>query len=60
MHAIDYTIARKKECPEWRGEDSAGGGRPRELAEDERKQLVKLVFKERGKAKVTIFDRKKL
>ena len=54
LHAIDEVIAKKKENPEWEGTESAAGGRPRELSEKETKALVDLVFKERGKARVTI------
>jgi len=61
LHTVDDVIAKKIANPEWRGEDSGAGGRPRELTKKEAKQLVDLVFAERGKAKVTIsYCKKKL
>ena len=54
LKAVDETIAHKTEDPEWRGEDSAAGGRPQELSAGDKKDLVRLVFRERAKAVVTI------
>ena len=54
LHAIDEVIAKKTSDPTWMGEDSTGGGRPRALSESEANELVQLVFRERGKARVTI------
>ena len=51
--AVDDVIAKKKEKPEWRGEE-IHGGRPKILSEDQQQQLVDLVFAERGRAKVTV------
>ena len=54
LHTLDDVIAKKKKQPEWRGEDSVAGGRPHELSAEEQKNLVSLVFRERGSARVTI------
>ena len=54
IKAIDATITRKKEDPEWRGEDSAAGGRPSLLSAADTKALTRLVFRARAKAVVTI------
>ena len=51
--AVDDVIAKKRDKPEWHGED-AHGGRRKTLTEDQQKQLVDLVFAERGRAKVTV------
>ena len=45
MHAVE---------PNWEGKDSEAGGRPRALTAKQAKELVDLVFVERGTAKVTI------
>ena len=61
LAAIDKTIARKAADPEWQGEESQAGGRPSALSDTEKKALVALVFKMRGKAVVTVpFCRRKL
>ena len=61
LDGIDKIIAHKRENPEWMGEESRAGGRPSGLTEEEKKELVKLVFRERGKAVVTVpYCRKKL
>ena len=55
LNAIDRVIAKAKANPDWRGvQRDRGGGRPRQLSDAQLKQLVDLVFKERGKARVTI------
>ena len=51
--AIDDVIKRKKENPEWKGEGSDLVGRPSLLTDKQREKVVRLVFKERGAAKVT-------
>ena len=51
---IDSVIAEQKANPEWRGEAREKGGRPQKLDAKLKKQLVDLVFKFRGKAKVTL------
>jgi hypothetical protein len=61
LHTLDDVIAKTSADPQWRGEDSSAGGRPHELDKKERKQVVDLVFRERGRAKVTIaYCKKKL
>ena len=60
VKAIDETIAKKKADPDWEGQVHHPG-RPHELSEDEKKQVVALVFKDRGQKKRTIpFCKKKL
>jgi transposase len=60
LHAIDDVVAKKTADPKWEGE-TTHTGRPRELNVKEEKALVKLVFKMRGKTKVTIpYCQKKL
>ena len=54
IRAVDAVLARHRAEPLWKGEDSTAGGRPPVLTAPERKQLLKLVFAERGKAKVTV------
>ena len=51
--AVDDVIAKKKEKPEWLGEDTHGGRR-KILSGDQQKRLLDLVFAERGRAKVTV------
>ena len=51
--AIDDVIAKKKEHPEWHGEEEHSG-RPKSLSAAQQKQLVDLVFAERGRSKVTV------
>ena len=53
LRAVEATLAKARDDPDWRGTDTAAGGRPRELSVDGEKQLVDLVFAERGQAKVT-------
>ena len=60
IRAVTGVIARKKEEPQWRGEEEHSG-RPRTLTDEQQQQVVDLVFAERGKAKVTVsFCKKKL
>ena len=60
LRAVGDILARKREHPEWRGEDTHSG-RPKILTDAQREQLVDLVFAERGKAKVTVkFCKKRL
>ena len=60
LHAIDDVVAKRTEDPKWEGE-VVHTGRPRELTQQEEKTLVRLVFKMRGKTKVTIpYCQKKL
>eukprot|EP00973_Karenia_brevis_P091447 12407481-Karenia_brevis.AAC.1 len=54
LHTLDAVIKTKTDNPAWKGEDSSAGGRPRVLTEAQETQVVKLVFRKRGKAKVTI------
>ncbi len=54
LKSVDEVLAKKADNPEWRGEDSSAGGRPRSLTRQQAKELVDLVFKERGSAKVTV------
>ena len=54
LRAVDAVLAKHRADPEWRGDDSRAGGRPRALTLEQRQQLIQLVFAERGKAKVTI------
>ena len=54
IRAVDAVLARHRVEPAWRGEDPRAGGRPPVLTAQERKLLLKLVFAERGKAKVTV------
>ena len=61
MRAVDGVLAKKRELPNWQGEDSSAGGRPRLLTPTQAQQLLQLVFAERGKPKVTVsYCRKKL
>ena len=59
LRAVEATLAKARDGPDWRGTDTTAGGRPRELSADEEKQLVDLVFAERGHAKVTTSYRKR-
>ena len=60
LRAVGDILARKREHPEWRGEDTHTG-RPQILTDAQREQLMDLVFAERGKAKVTVkFCKKRL
>ena len=60
LRAVGDILSRKREHPEWRGEDTHSG-RPKALTDAQREQLVDLVFAERGKAKVTVkFCKKRL
>jgi len=61
LRAVAGVLAKQAEEPEWRGEDSAAGGRPRHLTPAQEKVVERLVFKERGQAKVTVpYCRKRL
>jgi hypothetical protein len=61
LNAIDKIIAHKVAEPDWNGADSIAGGRPSALTDAQKKTLVKLVFKMRGRAVVTApWCRKKL
>ena len=61
IQAVDQVIAHMKVFPDWRGEDSKAGGRPGKLTAGQKKEVVGLVFRERGQAKVTVsFCRKRL
>ena len=51
--AVDRVIAHKKQYPDWRGGDSRAGGRPPAISDAQKKELVDLVFRERGSAVVT-------
>ena len=54
LRAVDAVLAKKRAQPQWQGEGSAAGGRPPALSRSESAQLFDLVFRERGKAKVTV------
>ena len=59
--AVEKVIATKKQYPGWRGADSRAGGRPPAISEEQKQELIDLVFKERGGAVVTVkYCRKKL
>lgn len=59
--AIHKVIRKKRQNPEWRGEDSSAGGKPPSLTTAEKRKLLELVFRERGKAVVTAkYCRKRL
>ena len=61
LRCVAEIVARHREDPSWRGEDSSAGGRPRLLTVAEEQAAVKLVFDERGSAKVTVpYCRKRL
>ena len=61
LGCIDKVIGRKTADPDWRGEESRAGGRPSALSDNEKKMLVKLIFKHRGQAIVTVsYCRRKL
>ena len=55
LRAVQKTISKKKNDPEWRGQNNRPGpGRPGALTETQINQLYSLVMKERGSAVVTI------
>ena len=55
LRAVQKTILKKKNDPEWRGQNNRPGpGRPGALTETQINQLYNLVMKERGSAVVTI------
>ena len=54
LRAVDAVLRKKRDHPQWRGDDSRAGGRPRALTSKQVKELVALVFAERGKAVVTV------
>ena len=60
LRAVAAVIARKAAHPEWRGEDSVAGGRPCTLTPKQERRITRLVFKYRGKAKVTLAFVRKL
>ena len=60
LKAIDSTLAKKRKSPDWRGEDEAKSGRPESLTKDQKKQLKKVVWDNKGKAVVTVKYCKKL
>ncbi len=61
IRAIDAVLAKKREAPDCRGQDSQAGGRPRALTDAQQRQLVALVFKNRGRAVVTTaFSKRRL
>jgi len=61
LHSIDVVIAKAKAEPSWRGEETGHTGRPKALSPKDIKRVVNLVFKERGRARVTIaFCKKRL
>ena len=51
IRAVDAVLAKHKEDPDWRGEDSRAGGRPQVLTKADRDELLKLVISQRWKAK---------
>ena len=60
LRAVGDILSRKRDHPEWCGEDTHSG-RPKALTDAQREQLVDLVFAERGKGKVTVkFCKKRL
>ena len=60
MKAIDDVLAKKRADKTWEGE-ADHPGRPQELSEKEREELLKLVIDERGQRKVTVtYCKKKL
>ena len=54
LRAVDGVLAKKRQNPTWHGDDSCVGGRPRTLTRSQTEQLLNLVFRERGKARVTV------
>ena len=54
LHAVDMIIKKKKDNPAWHGQASENVGRTEVLSEGQKKQIVDVVFKNRGKAKVTV------
>ena len=53
LRAVDAVLANERNDPDYNGENSRAGGRPRALSAAEAKRVVQLVFAERGKARVT-------
>ena len=53
LRAVDGVLARKRAEPSWRGEETHSG-RPPALSPTDQEAVVKLVFAERGRAKVTV------
>ena len=53
LRAVAAVLTKHAAEPKWEGEDSKAGGRPRALTVRQAKELVDLVFAERGKVKVT-------
>ena len=60
IKTIEKVVASRKANPEWTGQGAAGPGRQRKLSDADLKALVALVFRERGRAKVTIAYCRKL
>ena len=54
LDCIDKVIGHKTADPDWRGEESRAGGRPHALSDKEKKLLIRLVFRHRGQAIVTV------
>ena len=52
--AVDKVISRKRRFPAWRGTDSSAGGRPPAITDAQKRELVRHVFRERGRAVVTV------
>ena len=53
MTAMDAIIAHGRN-PEYEGEDSSSGGRPKELTKQEEAKLKQLIFSEVGLARLSI------
>ena len=54
LKAVDDTLAKKRKCPEWRGDDEEKSGRPEMLTKTQKLELKRLVFREHGKQVVTV------
>ena len=54
LRAVDAVLAKNHADLAWRGDESRAGGRPLLLTPKRREELLKLVFAERGKAKITV------
>jgi hypothetical protein len=61
MRAVDGVLAHFHEDPEWDGQDSSAGGRPRTLTPQQEKQIKRLLERDVGKFVVTArYVKKKL
>ena len=61
LRSVQAVIAKARTDPDWEGEDSSAGGRPRALQDAEVEALRQLIHDEVGIAKVTIaYCRKRL